>query len=310
MSFGEMLKRPDLDEDSDPSTSIADHEVIMLRRRLGMVTETQGLKLKTCLELVSHYAQLDSTGRRTGPDAKGGRCRAPQNLRHRDSSANRDSMALCSLRISASDWGQAPSRQMTKHRTRQKFAVFLRPHHTQRTPFLVKTAKGAELEQRSRQHHGHCALRVAATTRTRALAGGSSVREVSADGNRFASAGLKKALLDVHGFRLRGRSRCGSNTFTEAACAGIVRPISRNNFYKRGSSNGGARQARTRSHAGVCEVHGGDIGGLARKSTGDTQFSAEQDAKVLLDLLRPVQWEYYLNECLPGDGDNPGEACV
>src|SRR5947199_238816 len=52
---GEMLGRPDLDEDSDPSTSIADHEAIALAEDLGIINTTQGLRLKHALQLVVHF---------------------------------------------------------------------------------------------------------------------------------------------------------------------------------------------------------------------------------------------------------------
>src|SRR5208337_2471241 len=56
---GEMLQRPDLNDNSDPTTSIGDHESIALAEDLGMITPTQGLRLKHSLELVSHFAELE-----------------------------------------------------------------------------------------------------------------------------------------------------------------------------------------------------------------------------------------------------------
>jgi hypothetical protein len=57
--IGEMLGRPDLHHDSDPTTAIADHEVIGLAEDLGMITATQALRLKQSLQLVTHFASLD-----------------------------------------------------------------------------------------------------------------------------------------------------------------------------------------------------------------------------------------------------------
>lgn len=57
--IGEMLGRPDLNEDSNPATAIADHEVIGLAEDLGMITTTQALRLKQSLQLVTHFASLD-----------------------------------------------------------------------------------------------------------------------------------------------------------------------------------------------------------------------------------------------------------
>jgi hypothetical protein len=58
---GEMLNRPDLDEDSDPSKSIADHEALALAEDLSIINSTQALRLKHSLELVSHFTNLDLT---------------------------------------------------------------------------------------------------------------------------------------------------------------------------------------------------------------------------------------------------------
>ena len=48
-----------LTEDSDPATSVADHEAIWLAEDLGMITCTQGIRLKHALELVAHFSNLD-----------------------------------------------------------------------------------------------------------------------------------------------------------------------------------------------------------------------------------------------------------
>lgn len=58
---GEMLRRPDLNDGSDPTTSIGDHEAISLAEDLGMVTATQGFRLKQAMQLVTHFANLDQS---------------------------------------------------------------------------------------------------------------------------------------------------------------------------------------------------------------------------------------------------------
>ena len=62
---GEMLGRPDLNDDSDPATAIGDHEAIALAEDLGMITATQSLRLKHALQLVSHFSALSSRRRKT-----------------------------------------------------------------------------------------------------------------------------------------------------------------------------------------------------------------------------------------------------
>src|SRR5262245_51782195 len=50
---GEMLGRPDLDDDSDPTSALGDHEAISLAEDLGMITATQALRLKHSMQLVN-----------------------------------------------------------------------------------------------------------------------------------------------------------------------------------------------------------------------------------------------------------------
>lgn len=45
---GEMLGRPDLNEDSDPATSIADNEAISLAEDLGMISSIPRASSEAC----------------------------------------------------------------------------------------------------------------------------------------------------------------------------------------------------------------------------------------------------------------------
>jgi hypothetical protein len=298
---GEMLKRPDLDEDSDPSTSIADHEVIMLAEDLGMVTETQGLKLKHALELVSHYAQLDQQAAELDPMQK------------------EDAVALLKTCVTAilgqprlngamqfADFRKRLGTGTLKTDDPSIELVRSSPYFFVRTTLsvllsMVKTAKGAELE------HALGNTMVIVPCVWPRLRGperwqvGQAYAEVSADGNRFASAGLKKALLDVHGFDYVPES-LRSNTFTEAAARVLSAHFAGNNFYNEAAPMAVLAKLGTAiPMPAFAKCMEATLAVWLGNHWGHS-FSAEQDAKVLLDLLRPVQWEYYLNECLPGDG--------
>ena len=60
MAFvGEMLGRPDLDEDSVPTVSISDYEAINLARELGIINSTDSKRLTQHLELLAHFDSLN-----------------------------------------------------------------------------------------------------------------------------------------------------------------------------------------------------------------------------------------------------------
>jgi len=54
--IGELLQRPDIDEDSDPSNSVSDYEAIDLAFELGAINKTQRMRLLNSSEVVNHFA--------------------------------------------------------------------------------------------------------------------------------------------------------------------------------------------------------------------------------------------------------------
>lgn len=56
---GELLQRPDIDENSEISTVVSDREAISLARDLGMLTPTQAMRLVHSQEIVNHFASID-----------------------------------------------------------------------------------------------------------------------------------------------------------------------------------------------------------------------------------------------------------
>ncbi|MDF1778317.1 MAG: hypothetical protein P1V13_19990 [Rhizobiaceae bacterium] len=55
--IGELLQRPDIDADSDPSQSVSDFEAIELAHELGAVTKTQRMRLLVSANVVSHFSR-------------------------------------------------------------------------------------------------------------------------------------------------------------------------------------------------------------------------------------------------------------
>jgi hypothetical protein len=297
---GEMLGRPDLHEDSDPATSIADHEVISLAEDLAIITPTQGLRLKHALELISHFSNL---GHEQGDDEAMQRDEAISILKACISST------LGHHQFTAANQFAAFRRTLAERDLRPEDAdvqaVANSPYFFVRTTLsvllsLVKGEQGAILEHAI----GNTSVllpmvwdRLKGPERWQV---GQAYAEVNAAGNRQASAGLKRALLDVHGFDYVPES-LRSSAFTEAAARVLSAHFATNNFYNETApmsvlANLGTAipmPAFAKCMEATLAVWLGNPWGFS--------WLAEKHASRVLDSLRPTQWEFYINECLPRD---------
>lgn len=297
---GEMLNRPDLDEDSDPAKSLGDHEAIGLAEDLGMVTTTQALRLKQALELVSHFSTIAE-----------GENQSEQMLKEEATLLLR----TCITSILGKPRFEA-AMEFAKFRSRltgvplkagdpDVQAIKASPYFFTRTTLsvllaAVKTSEGAALEHAV----GNAMVLIPALwdqiREQERWQIGQKYAEVSADGNRIASAGLKRALMDVRGFDFVPES-LRSNTFTEAAAGVLAAHFETNNYYKEqkpmealaalGTSI--PRPALAKVVEATLAVRLGNFWGHA--------WHAQTAANSVIDLLRPAQWIYYLDQCLARD---------
>jgi hypothetical protein len=165
---------------------------------------------------------------------------------------------------------------------------------------LVKTAKGAPQEHAI---GNFIALLPTLWERLRQQERwqvGQSYAEVNAAGDRAASSGLKKALLSVHGFDFVPET-LRSSTFSRTAARVLEAHFGYNNFANETEpmeTLAALGTAVPQPAFGKCmeatlAVWLGNRWGVS--------WAANVPAKRLLDSLRNEQWEYYLNENLPGD---------
>lgn len=297
---GEMLGRPDLSDDSDPTTAIADHEVIALAEDLGMITSTQALRLKHSLQIVTHFASLDEN-------------EAAEEAMQKEEAISLLRTCVTSIlgkprfeaAIQFADFRKRLGEQTLPPNSGDVTAIKNSPYFFVRTTLgvllsMIKTQQGATLEHAV----GNCMTLVPSLwERMRAPEKwqvGQAYAEVSASGNRLASGGLKKALLDVHGFDFVPET-LRSSTFTEAAAKVLSAHFAMNNFYNEQDpmqtlANLGTSipmPAFAKCMEAALAVRLGNRWGPA--------WSAQSAATQLLGSLRPTQWDYYFNECLPRD---------
>jgi len=297
---GEMLGRPDLDDDSDPTTAIADHEVITLAEDLGMITSTQALRLKHSLQIVTHFAALDEN-------------QAADEAMQKEEAVSLLRTCVTSIlgkprfeaAIQFADFRKRLGEQTLSSDGGDVTAIKNSPYFFVRTTLgvllsMIKTQQGATLEHAV----GNCMVIVPSLwERLRAPERwqiGQAYAEVSASGNRLASGGLKKALLDVHGFDFVPET-LRSSTFTEAAAKVLSAHFAMNNFFNERDpmqtlANLGTSipmPAFGKCMEAVLAVRLGNYWGEA--------WAAQPAANQLLKSLRPTQWEYYFNECVSRD---------
>lgn len=297
---GEMLGRPDLDEDSDPATSLADNEAISLAEDLGIITGTQGLRLKHALELVVHFTRLEQ------PDAEEERMEVEEaTMLLKTCIASILGKPSFEAAVRFADFRRALADRTLKSSDTDVLAILGSPYFFIRTTLsvllsLVKSGKGAALEHAVGNLTLLLPMLWPKLREPEKWQVGQAYAEVNSEGNRVASAGLKNALLKVHGFDFVPES-LRSHTFTEAAARVLATHFAFNNFVNEelpmaALANLGTaipRPAFGKCMEATLAVWLGNRWGYS--------FAAQPSATRVLNMLRTEQWEYYLNECLRRD---------
>lgn len=297
---GEMLGRPDLDDDSDPATAIGDHEAIALAEDLGMVTSTQSLRLKQSLQLVAHFSSV--TGETESDDAM-----MPEEaltlVRTCITSILGKPQFEAALQFA--DFRKRLSTSTLTASDPDVSAIANSPYFFVRTTLSIllaatKTSQGAMLEHAV----GNTMLLVPKLwdklREPEKWQVGQAYAEVTSAGNRISSAGLKKTLMEVKGFDFVPES-LRSNTFTETAARVLSAHFAFNNFYNEREPMEALaalgttipRPAFAKVIEAAMAVRLGNRWGIAT--------NAQSAAKQVLGLLRPFQWQYYFDECLARD---------
>jgi hypothetical protein len=295
---GEMLGRPDLHADSDPLTSIGEHEAVSLAEDLGMVTPTDAMRMKHALELVSHFADTDKAAiQEMMPEE------AVMVLRTCVASVLGNPkiappVEFASLRRALENKTFDPDDVEVKN-------MIASPYFFLRTTLsvllsLLKTGKGAQLEHAIGNANVFIPRMWPALRQPERWQTGQAYAELAAEGRRSASTGLKKVLLTVKGFDFVPET-LRSDTYSAAAHQVLTAHFGYNNFYNEPEPMRVLADLGTTiplpafpvcMTATLCVRLGNRWG-----YSGAAQAAASQ----VLDGLRKEQWEYYLNHCLRSD---------
>lgn len=295
---GQMLGRPDIDDDSDPATSLSEHDAITLAEDLGMVTTTEALRLKHAMELVGHFADPDNAGQ--------------------DQMNQEEAVGVLRSCV-ASVLGNphiTPPLQFAELRERLESEslgvdderisqIAESPYFMKRTVLsvllsMLKTAGGAQLEHAVGNTNVIVPQIWPDLRKPEKWQVGQTYAEVHAAGRRAAAVGLKNALAAVRGFDFVPET-LRSETFARAAQKVMDAHFAWDNFYKEAAPLRDLKMLGTTiprpafplcMRAVLCVKLGNGYG---------VAHAAQGDAREMLNSLRKEQWEYYLNECLPSD---------
>ncbi|GKQ98675.1 hypothetical protein [Aeromonas hydrophila] len=301
MAFvGEMLGRADLTEDSVPTVSISNYEAITLARELGLINSTDAKRLTQHLELLAHFDSLnleDSEAEemsreealsflRTCVDAVLGKNGNIAPAEFMDFRAALEGRTFKITDVEAETLRAAPYffkkttlsilLAGTKSKTGAQFEHTLGNIVTL-IPFLWDSLRDAEK-----------------------WSVGQSYAEAVNSGHSPTVTALKKALTSTKGFDFVPES-LRSQTFSAAASNVINVHTEMNNFYNEPAAISALAKLGTTipwpafpiSMSAILSVKLGNQYGVSN--------AAQSDAMDLLERLTVNQWEYYLNECLPGD---------
>lgn len=299
---GEMLRRDDIDEDSDPDSVLTDFETLSLAEDLQVIgSSTHAMRLRQALETVNHFSRFEGEEQ---PDAQMTKSEALTCLQ------------VCVEAVLADKEIRIPSgfaefrrklQEESLSRDGEEIATVLDAAPFYRTATLnvllalLKSARGAQLECVTQNLALMLPLiwpKLRGPDRWHA---GEAYAELHTDGTRpVAVTGLRRALLKVHGFDyvpedLRSRS------FRRLARRLLQAHFGANNFYNEPTP---AKQLESLGTAiplpalfecvtaALCSYLGTDYG---------VSWDAEAPTSKILTRLSEDRWGYYMSQCLPGD---------
>lgn len=301
MTFvGEMLGRADINEDSVPTVSISDYEAITLARELGVINSTDAKRLTQHLELLAHFDSLNTDDAETEEMA---REEALSFLR------------TCVNAVLGREGNVAPAefvafRSELESRTFKEsdpelITLQVAPYFFKKTTLSIliaaaKTKTGGQFE------HTLGNIVVIVPTLWKSLRDsekyslGQAYAEAVSAGTSAVVLALKKALSAVQGFDFVPES-LRSQSFAAAASNVIGVHTAMNNFYNEPAAIQALSRLGTTIPWPAFPICMSAILAVKLGNSYGISNSAESIANQLLARLTKNQWDYYLNECLPGD---------
>lgn len=301
MTFvGEMLGRADINEDSVPTVSISDYEAITLARELGVINSTDAKRLTQHLELLAHFDSLNTE------DAEGEEMAREEALSF---------LRTCVNAVLGREGNVAPAEFVTfrsqlenrtfKESDAELITLQVAPYFFKKTTLSIliagsKTKAGAQFEHTL----GNIVVIVPALWKSlrdsEKYALGQAYAEAVNAGASPAVLALKKALSAVQGFDFVPES-LRSQSFAAAASNVISVHTGMNNFYNEPAAIQALSRLGTTIPWPAFPICMSAVLAVKLGNRYGVSNAAIPIANDLLSRLTKNQWDYYLNECLPGD---------
>ncbi|NCC26729.1 MAG: hypothetical protein EOM22_00880 [Gammaproteobacteria bacterium] len=298
--LGEMVGRPDINEDDDIDDFLTARDVIRLAEELGVVSSTDALRLRHTNELVSHFAQLDSD---------------QSDVEEFDETEAVAAFKVCVRGVLGRPKVEVATRfvefreALERETLREdgQYVEMLRssPYFFLKLTIsvLMNAAKvniGAQLEHTLANINVVIPQIWERLRDTEKWQVGHAYAEAYADGKTTAVAGLKSALLQVRGFDFVPEN-LRSETFVRAAAAILSAHDGLNNFYNEVAPVRNLGKLGTTIPTPALPACITALLSVVLGNQWGVAWSAEPEASRLLGKLTDTRWTYYVNNALQSD---------
>ncbi len=300
--LGEMLNRPEMDDDSDVVESMTEREALRLAEELGVVTSTEAMRLRQAQELVGHFIRLDAA-ELDGDEVEMDEAEAILALKV----CVRNILGKPKIEV-ATKFAEfrANLESKTFSEDDEQLAMLLAsPYFFRKLTVNVllsvsKTAIGAKLEKALANLNTILPKVWHGLRDTERWQVGHAYVDVYASGKTTAAKGIREALIKVNGFDYVPEN-LRSDTFAKAAEAVLRAHEGMNNFYNEAAPLQTLAKLGSTIPTPAFAICASAILAVKLGNYYGVSNAAVPTATSLLDSFTSDRWQYYLNHCLPSD---------
>lgn len=300
--LGEMLDRTDLTDDDDVIDSITEREALRLAEELGVVSATEAMRLRQTHELVAHFARMEA-GQIDSEAVEMDEAEAIRALK----ACVRNVLGKPKIEVATrfADFRSALESETLSASDDRVSMLLASPYFFQRLTIsvllsVVKAESGAKLEN-SLANLNTLLPRLWQNLRdAERWQVGHTYVEVYAAGKSTATRGVKEALLKVRGFDYVPEN-LRSDAFVRAAEDVIKAHEGFNNFYNEESPMRTLLRLGSTIPPPAFSICASAILAVTLGNVYGASYAAAPLARRMLDRFSQDRWQYYLDQCLPGD---------